>query len=120
MVLNSPAPTPQTLRPRDEFGAGAVLERIRGSLRRGGRDRGHEVEFQALGTRCRLQLVGTAPNVERFVAAVIPWVAMFEAKYSRYLPGSLISRINAAAGNAPVELDAEAERIFGLCHELHF
>jgi thiamine biosynthesis lipoprotein len=47
-------------------------------------------------------------------------VANFEAKYSRYWPESLVSRINAAAGRDWTVLDAEADRIFALCHELHF
>ncbi|MBN8246883.1 MAG: FAD:protein FMN transferase [Verrucomicrobia bacterium] len=65
-------------------------------------------------------LGGTGPTVDKAADAAVHWVADFEARYSRFLPGSLISRINAAAGVEPVTLDAEAERLFALCHDLHF
>jgi len=38
-------------------------------------------------------------------------VARIEEKYSRYRPGSLLSRINAAAGGAFIEVDDETERL---------
>lgn len=118
MVLSSPAP--QMISVRDEFGAAAVRQRILGTVQKRFRDGGHEVEFQALGTRCRLLISGSGPAAATFTTSALNWVAAFEAKYSRFLPGSLISRINASAGQNPVALDAEAERIFALCHELHF
>ena len=118
MVLTSQPPA--TAAARDEFGAGAVLQRIRGTVRHEARGGGYHVEFQALGTRCRLTLTGPAPLASNVSAAALQWVAAFEAKYSRFLPGSLISRINAAAGQHPVDVDPETERILGLCQELHF
>jgi thiamine biosynthesis lipoprotein len=51
---------------------------------------------------------------------MLEWVADFEAKYSRFIESSLISRINAAAGMHPVEIDEETERLLSLCSELHF
>ena len=61
------------------------------------------------------------PAADRIlVAGVLDWVARFEAKYSRFWPESLISRINQAAGLDWISLDIESERLFGLCHELHF
>lgn len=119
MVLNSSVPPPPSAA-RDEFGAAVVLQRILGSVRKGFRDGGHEVEFQAFGTRCRLSLAGPGTAVAQCTTLALQWVAAFEAKYSRFLPGSLISRINDAAGRSPVELDPEAERLFALCQELHF
>jgi thiamine biosynthesis lipoprotein len=53
-------------------------------------------------------------------ATVLEWVAAFEAKYSRFLSGSLISRINAAAGLEPVAVDPETEQLFALCDQMHF
>jgi thiamine biosynthesis lipoprotein len=47
---------------------------------------------------------------EQFKAATIRWVAEFEARYSRFLPDSLISLINQSAGQNWVELDEEADR----------
>jgi thiamine biosynthesis lipoprotein len=47
-------------------------------------------------------------------------VQAFEAKYSRFRPDSLVSRINQAAGRAWVEVDAEMEQLLKLCDTLHF
>ncbi len=46
-------------------------------------------------------------------------VKRIEAKYSRYLADSVVSRINAAAGIAPVEIDAETAQLLDyadVCH----
>ena len=60
---------------------------------------------------------GQALEFERQATA---WVLAFEAKYSRFRPDSLVSRINAAAGAEWVAVDAEMEQIFKLCDTLHF
>lgn len=84
------------------------------------RDGGYELSFRALGTVCRAFWTST-PTVQRIlVVGILDWVSRFEAKYSRFWPESLISRINQAAGGDWVPLDPEAERLFALCHELHF
>jgi thiamine biosynthesis lipoprotein len=123
MVLNRHQPSvprPASIGP-DEFGAAAIRDRINRSLREGGSaTAGWSAEFQALGTVCRLTLAGPQAAAKEFTAQTIAWVAAFEAKYSRFLPGSLISRINDQAGKDWVALDPESERLFGLCHELHF
>lgn len=80
-----------------------------------------DLNFQAMGTRCRVLF--SAPNVaegRRFGADVIFWAAQFEARYSRFLGTSLISQINDAAGRRWVEIDPETEQLLNLCHELHF
>jgi thiamine biosynthesis lipoprotein len=74
-----------------------------------------------MGTMCELTV--SAPNrtsADRFFEASLRWVAAFESKYSRFLPGSLISRINAAAGLEWVNIDPETDQILGLCQELFF
>lgn len=103
-----------------DFGSGVIRRRVADSLRRTPRGGATEVTFQALGTQCRILLGGSGPRVDSAADGAVQWVADFEAKYSRFLPGSLISRINAAAGVEPVALDAESERLFALCHDLHF
>jgi thiamine biosynthesis lipoprotein len=77
--------------------------------------------FFAMGTRCRV-LVGEAlrGEAEAYGEHLLAAVADFEAKFSRFLDGSLISRINAAAGQHWVEVDEEADRLFGLCADLVF
>jgi len=78
--------------------------------------------FPALGTQCEVQYAapggdGQALEFERQATA---WVQAFEAKYSRFRPDSLVSRINIAAGAEWVEVDAEMEQMFKLCDTLHF
>jgi thiamine biosynthesis lipoprotein len=54
-----------------------------------------------------------------FESEVVAWVAAFEAKYSRFRPDSLISRINSAAGLGWVEIDAEMEQFLDLSGSLY-
>lgn len=77
--------------------------------------------FHAMGTRCRVSLVEpTREAANLFLQRMLEWVSDFEAKYSRFLDSSLISRINAAAGKHPVEIDEETARLLALCEELSF
>jgi thiamine biosynthesis lipoprotein len=78
--------------------------------------------FPALGTTCEVQYAapGGDAQANAFEHAAVGWVLAFEAKYSRFKDDSLIGRINAAAGRAWVEADAEAEGLFKLCDTLHF
>jgi len=81
-----------------------------------------KLSFRALGTACDVQYF--APRGEgqalSFERAVVAWVEAFEAKYSRFRPDSLLSRINAAAGQAWVEVDPEMEGLLTLCDTLYF
>jgi thiamine biosynthesis lipoprotein len=78
--------------------------------------------FSALGTRCEVQYVAAGGDAQAaaFESGAVRWVQAFEAKYSRFQPQSLLSRINAAAGRDWVEVDAEAEGMFKLCDTIHF
>jgi thiamine biosynthesis lipoprotein len=77
--------------------------------------------WQALGTRCEVQYAATSETqAKAFEVAAVGWVAAFEAKYSRFRPDRLLSRINAAAGHAPVAIDVEMEQLLALCDRLHF
>jgi thiamine biosynthesis lipoprotein len=77
------------------------------------------VAFKALGTECEIQFVAPDAAAGRaFSAAAVAWVQAFEAKYSRFRPDSLISRINAAAGRDWVEIDADAEQIFAIADQV--
>ena len=81
----------------------------------------HRLEFHAMNTRCCVNCHGASTTVIRdFQRDVVAWVAQFEARYSRFIPDSLIGRINAAAGEHWVETDAETDRLFNLCQELFF
>lgn len=79
------------------------------------------LSFQAMGTVCRVQFQSRqAAQAQEFQHKVVRWVADFEARYSRFLPDSLISRINAAAGEHWVAIDPELELILKLCGEMAF
>jgi thiamine biosynthesis lipoprotein len=81
-----------------------------------------KLSFAALGTKCEVQYTAPAGDDQAatFERAAVAWVAAFEAKYSRFRPDSLISRINAAAGREWVAIDAEMEGLLKLCDTLHF
>lgn len=77
-------------------------------------------QWTALGTRCEVQYVCADDSVAAaFEQEAVGWVGAFERKYSRFLPDSLVSRINAAAGRDWVQVDAEMEQFLNLCSSLH-
>jgi thiamine biosynthesis lipoprotein len=79
------------------------------------------LQFDALGTRCEVQYhTPSDQKAAAFERDAKGWVAAFEAKYSRFRPDSLISRINAAAGKGWTEIDPEAEQMLKLCGSLCF
>ncbi len=76
--------------------------------------------FRALGGPGEIHLA--APNEAAARAgfqAALDEIDRVEIKYSRYRPESLISRINTAAGGAPVACDAETEGLLDYAHALH-
>ena len=98
----------------------SVQERVRGSSKITAQAGTSELQFHAMGTRCRIVYASGSPGAKAFANAVLEWVARFETHYSRFLPESLISRINRQAGNGWVEIDEQTESIFALCDEAHF
>lgn len=112
---------PQTAKPSEwATGLPAVLARIRASLQQTSRGNMHQVVFQAMGTKCSVSIAAPPSQIVSLVSSLIDWVAQFEAKYSRFLPTSLISTITAAAGREFVALDPETEQLFALCDQMHF
>lgn len=97
-----------------------VQKRIRASATVTARASEHHLQFEAMATRCQVSFSGPAAAVKAFPTAVVEWVAQFEGRYSRFLPDSLVSRINQNAGIGWVDIDAETDAIFALCHEAHF
>lgn len=100
----------------------AVLSRILASAQESeGRGGSRKLSFLAMGTQCEVTYYGVSPTAGKaYQKAILDWVAAFEAKYSRFLPDSLISQINEAAGSKWVQTDPETDQIFGLCQELSF
>ena len=104
----------------DRYNAAGVLKRIQESVSFSVRGGAQELTFRALGTGCRISFVAEPALATFFRTAALNWISNFEAKYSRFWPESLISEINRTAGGDWTQLDAEAERLFALCSELHF
>ena len=97
-----------------------VLERIRASARLQKTTEWHDLSFAALGSPCRIRFAAPASAAATLSDAVIQWIAEFEARYSRFIPTSLVSRITEAAGKNWVETDPETDRLLAMCHESHF
>ena len=98
-----------------------VLDRVTQSARHGQEGAVQRLCFRAMSTECRVDTHGVpADRWQAFQEQVLLWVAEFEAKYSRFIPDSLISRINESAGEQWVEVDAETDRLLALCHDLVF
>ncbi len=72
----------------------------------------HRTAFLAMASENEVQLDALREDGANTIAqAVVAEVERIEAKYSRYLPDSVVSRINAAAGIAPITVDTETEQL---------
>lgn len=81
----------------------------------------HKLSFQAMNTLCRVHFRTTNPKLARDIQnEALQWVAWFEARYSRFIPESLIGQINSAAGQSWVEVDPETDALLNLCQEMIF
>lgn len=79
-----------------------------------------KLRFKALGTECIVQF--RTPSVEgakSFRAAALAWIKEFENTWSRFKPGSLLSRINAGAGKKSFELNEVQEHVLKLCEHTY-
>ena len=77
--------------------------------------------FHAMGTHCRASFAAPSQSVaELFQTELLVWVADFESRYSRFIPSSLVSRINQSAGLDWVAVDPETEQLLALCSEMNF
>jgi thiamine biosynthesis lipoprotein len=72
----------------------------------------HRFTFRAMAAENEVQVhAEDEGSAERAAALAIEEIARIEAKYSRYRPDTVVSRINAAAGGAPVAIDAETHKL---------
>jgi len=78
-------------------------------------------QFHALGGPCSLQLhAGDEAQLQRAAAAAQAEVLRIERKYSRYREDSVVSRINASAGDARgIEVDAETAGLLDYAAAAH-
>lgn len=81
----------------------------------------YRLDFQAMGTVCKIDFaLPSRARAEDFKIQVLEWLDGFENQFSRFRPGSLVSRINQAAGREWVEIDDEAASLFALCDWFHW
>lgn len=74
----------------------------------------HRFTFFAMAAENEVQVHADDPALAEHAAnAAIAEVKRIEAKYSRYRDDSVVSRINAAAGKDPVEIDEETFNLLG-------
>ncbi len=65
--------------------------------------------FHAMASNCEVQIFASSPeHAESIATEIIAEVKRVEQKYSRYLPDSVVSRINASAGSgSAINVDDE-------------
>jgi thiamine biosynthesis lipoprotein len=91
------------------------------AVKQGGADGWYQLAFEAMGTDCVMDYEAVSyARADEFGKCIYAWIGEFEDKYSRFRPGSIISRINAAAGREWTPIDAELESIFLLCDNFHW
>jgi thiamine biosynthesis lipoprotein len=72
----------------------------------------HRFTFRAMAAENEVQVhADDAGSAQRAAALAIDEIGRIEAKFSRYRPDTVVSRINAAAGGAPVAIDAETHKL---------
>lgn len=72
----------------------------------------HRFAFRAMAAGNEVQVYAADAESARLAAdRAVAEVLRIEAKYSRYRPDSVVSRINAAAGGDPVAIDGETESL---------
>src|SRR2546422_3273003 len=81
----------------------------------------HRFRFKAMRCPCALQIHAASPREARaWAASARGEIARLEQKYSRYRADSLLSRINASAGDpSGVEVDAETASLLDYAATCH-
>jgi thiamine biosynthesis lipoprotein len=78
------------------------------------------VSFRAMGTACAIQFrCENQKTALQFLADALGWLGKFEAKFSRFQPDSMVSRINREAGRNWVEIDREMEQMLDMADAMH-
>lgn len=78
------------------------------------------IPFQAMAGACEIVIaVDTEQQAAELAKAAIDEVLRVQAKFSRYQSSSIVSQINAAAGKAAVQCDAETWSLLEYADSLH-
>jgi thiamine biosynthesis lipoprotein len=98
----------------------SVVARVRETLHVESRGGFHQLTCRAMSTPVRIcfyqENVALAADFERMI---VEWIATFEARYSRFIPQSIIGQINATAGGGWMQVDAETEELLALCDQMY-
>jgi FAD:protein FMN transferase len=79
-----------------------------------------ELSFTAMASTCQIQLdIADNQDTQTIFDQVQAEVLRIQNKYSRYRPDSVVSQINAQAGQTPYECDAETAALIAFAHRLH-
>ncbi len=98
----------------------SVTARIRESMQIEAHGDLHRLNCRAMSTPVNIAFAATSAVVAReFAHNAIDWIARFEARYSRFLPESIVGQINAHSGGDWLELDEEADQLLLLCAQMH-
>ncbi|HSW07949.1 MAG TPA: FAD:protein FMN transferase [Aquabacterium sp.] len=79
------------------------------------------VPFEAMASHCEVVIAGLDDEAAGRALAqlAIDEVRRIEITYSRYRPDSIVSRLNAAAGGAPLVCDSETLALLAYAHTLY-
>jgi thiamine biosynthesis lipoprotein len=77
-------------------------------------------EFTAMASPCSIKVAAAdAASAGKAAQAAIDEVHRIESKYSRYIAGSVVGTINAAAGRSPVAVDEETAALLQFAETLY-
>ena len=98
----------------------SVSARVRDSMQVEARGDFHRLNCRAMSTPLNIAFVASsAAAAQDFPRTAIDWIARFEARYSRFLPESIVGQINARSGGDWLELEEDADRLLSICAEMH-
>ncbi len=99
----------------------SMSARVRDSMQVEVRGNYHRMTCRAMSTPVNIAFVTPSTAAAQDLGrAAIDWIARFEARYSRFLPESIVGQINARAGGSDwLELDEDADRLLWVCAEMH-
>jgi thiamine biosynthesis lipoprotein len=98
----------------------SVSARVRDSMQVEARSDFYRLRCRAMSTPVNIAFTAySAAVAQEFQRSAIEWIARFEARYSRFLPESIVGQINARSGGDWMELDEDADRLLSLCAQMH-
>lgn len=81
---------------------------------------GWHLRFRAMASSCEIVVAGDNARTRHAAHEAMAEVRRIEAKYSRYQPDSVLSRINASAGTGhAIEVDAETAGLLAFAQRLY-